>query len=217
MFGVIFDLDGTLLDSMEMWRSLDQDFLERNGYKYNPKVSQRMLSKSLEEAASILQEEYNMTMSVEEILEEWNMELYDQYNNKLQLRPGAREVIELLHAHKVPMCIATLTERWHVKPALERLQVADKMDFILTVSEVGKSKRNPDIYVMCAQRMGVHPGDTVVMEDSLHALETAKKAGFVVYGVVDEHTDDAAEIRRLSDQTVTDFYELLKELQEKYE
>lgn len=217
MLGVIFDLDGTILDSMSMWQALDKGFLERHGYTYNPKISEMMLSKSLEDAAALIQEEYNMTMTVEEILEEWNMELYDQYNNELQLRPGAKEVIELLYKNNIPMCIATLTERWHARPALRRLEIEDKIMFLLTVSEAGKSKRDPDIYILCAQRMGVHPNDIVVMEDSLHALETAKKAGFTVWGVVDEHTENAAEIERMADATVTDFNELLGQLQERYE
>lgn len=215
MLGVIFDLDGTILDSMKMWQDLDRDFLERYGKEYKPQVSEMMLSKSLEQAAEIIAEQYNLPLTPQEIVEEWNVQLYEKYMYELELKPNALEMIEMFEKYKIPMCVATLTEKWYAEGALKRLGIYDKMQFVLTVSEVGKSKRDPEIYIMCAQRMGIHPGDIVVMEDSLHAIETAKSARFITYGIVDKNNHSVEEIEQVADKTITDFQQVINEFMEK--
>lgn len=211
MKGIIFDLDGTLIDSMPMWKHLDQHFIESKGMVYDSNISYEILGMNLEQAADHFRVRYALPMTVAQIVQEWNDYLYEQYTNAVKVKPGILELLEFYHSRGVKMCIATLTDRWLSQAAAERLRLMEYMEFLVTAGEVGKSKKFPDIYHACAARMGVKPENCVVMEDTLHAVITAKNAGYTVYGIYDETSRDTADIRQYSDKFIVDFGRLMEE------
>lgn len=211
MKGIIFDLDGTLIDSMPMWKHLDQHFIESKGMVYDSNISYEILGMNLEQAADHFRVRYQLPMTAEQIVQEWNHYLYEQYTNAVKLKPGVLALLDYYQSRGVKMCIATLTDRWLSEAAAKRLGLMDYMEFLVTANEVGKSKQFPDIYDVCATRMSVTPKTCVVMEDTLHAVITAKNAGYTVYGIYDETSRDTADIQRHSDKFVVDFGRLMEE------
>ncbi|MFA9381366.1 MAG: HAD family hydrolase, partial [Acetanaerobacterium sp.] len=144
------------------------------------------------------------------LLHETHIMIAEKYRTVIQPRLGALAYLRKLKDANVAMCVATLTDREFVLDALAHYGMIELFEFVLTVGEVGKSKEEPDIYLECARRLGANPSNTVVFEDSLYAIRTAKRAGFTVYAVRDEVAlPDQNEIKALCNRYIEDFSELL--------
>lgn len=210
MKAAIFDLDGTLLDSMKMWSRVGSVFLQGKGIETPADLAESVGQLTLMEAAAYFSSRFPLGMNPDEILQAWTEYIALQYRKEIILKPSVKEYIYRLRQNGIKMCVATLTDRPHVLAALERLEILDCMEFILTSSEVGKSKRSPDIYLRAAELLEVPIRDCVVFEDVLYAAKTAKKAGFTVYGVYDEDAaPDQEEMQKVCDKYITNFEELL--------
>lgn len=178
----IFDLDGTLLDSMGIWVNFGVEYLTSKGITGIPRNLREILTPmSLLEAADYFRIQFGLSQSVQQIYDEINSMLLYKYKHEVQLK---KDVLEFLQSHADrKMCIATATDRCLVENALNRLGIAPYFEFVITSSEVGNSKQNPDIYLQAASRLGVDISDCIVFEDALHAIRSAASAGFYVVGV----------------------------------
>ena len=188
--GAIFDADGTLLDSMPIWEDAAARFLAGLGIEAEPDLGDTMFRLSLDEGAAYLKRTYlagdhGLSMTEEEIKGGVLGVIRDFYVHQVQPKAGARRFLEELAARKVPMYIATSSNREHIRAALERLGLLHFFDGMITCEEAGASKREPRIFLMAAERMGLSPEDIFVFEDVIHAIRSAGSAGFTTVGVYD--------------------------------
>ena len=206
--GAIWDLDGTLLDSMSAWDHVGENYLQRHGYKPEPNLNEVIASMSLHQAADYFIEHYGVKQTRTELIKEAVEIVDDFYRYEAKLKPHAAEFLALLHHSGLKMCIATATERSLVEAALKRCGVLHYFCQIFTCSSVGAGKDEPLIYREALKYLGTDRSNTMVFEDSLHALTTAKKDGFYVTAVYDDHEERQAEMIQLADCRILDFGQL---------
>lgn len=200
--GAIFDMDGTIIDSMQYWDQLDERFLTRRGFEYTEEVSQYLRTCSLAMSAEYFSKNYGIPGSIEDIIKMINDEMREPYEKDVTVKEGAVEFLEALKEKGVPMCIATSTDRELVELVLNRLDLMKYFGKIFTCSEIGKNKDHPDIFEEALSYLGTEREDTPIFEDSLYAMKTAKKAGYPVVAVADK----SAEWSREEIQKIADIY-----------
>jgi len=205
--GAIFDLDGTLLDSMFIWDTIGEDYLRTLGKEPHEDLKETFMTLTLEEAAEYYREHYKVTLSVTEIVDSINAMVEGIYRTKVTLKPGVMAYLRLLKERGVKMCVATVTDRYLVEDTLERLGILHYFSEIFTCAEVGYGKDKPIIYQKALEHLGTAKEETFVFEDSLFALETAKADGFPTVGVYDMHESRQEEMKRLADCYVRSFEE----------
>ena len=191
--GIIFDLDGVILNSMIIWNDLGARYLESLGVTPEEGLNKIIFSMSMEQGADYLREHYKLSISSTEVLEGIRKMLENFYYNEVQLKPGVKELLEFFETNEIKMTAATSSPREHVTRALERNGALGFFEKIFTTSEIGVSKHSPDIYNMAADTLDSKPAETLVFEDSLYALKTAKEAGFIAVGVYDENGESDQE------------------------
>lgn len=202
----IFDLDGTLLDSMYYWRHMFELFLENYGKKPKPDLKDKLKPLSLQESADVFRLEYGVPGSTDEVAEGINKVLEERYFHTIEAKPHVREFLELLQKNGVKICAATATDRYLVEAALKRTGLYGYFSQIYTCTEVGRGKEFPDIYLKAMEFMGERQEDTVVFEDAYYAIKTAKAAGFYVVAMADETTkEDEEGIMQAADEYHQDF------------
>lgn len=207
--GVIFDMDGTLIDSMWLWMEIDVEFLGRYGIPYVEGLQQKIEGKSFKETANYFKEEFKIPETIEYMMDEWNRMAYDKYYNEVFLKEGVYEFLLKLKKENIPIGIATSNSRVLVRTVLERLNVIDFFDAIVTADEVENGKPAPDVYLAGAEAIGVNPKDCFVFEDILKGVMAGKAAGMTVCAVYDEYAAFVDEMRDLSDYYIQSFTELL--------
>lgn len=202
----IFDVDGTLLDSMYYWRHMFEIYLADFGKTPKPGLKDKLKPLSVKESADLFREDYGIEGSTEEIVAGINKVLEDQYFYSIEEKPFVREFLELLAQNGVKICAATATDRYLVEAALKRRNLLSYFSRIFTCTEVGASKEHPDIYLQSLDYLGEAQEDTVVFEDAYYAIKTAKKAGFYVVAMADETArEEEAGIRRAADEYHEDY------------
>ena len=198
--GAIFDVDGVLLDSMGIWDDLGARYLRSLDKIPEEGLNKILFSMSMEQGAEYLNEHYGLNKSVKETVEGIGKMLEDYYFYEVLLKPGAKEVLEFLKSKSIKMAAATSSPRTHIEKALSRNGLLGYIDKIYTTSEVGVSKHSPDIYNLAADFLKTKSEETLVFEDSLYALKTAKEAGYVAVGVYDEKGENnQAELENQAD------------------
>ncbi|MBR5809013.1 MAG: bifunctional hydroxymethylpyrimidine kinase/phosphomethylpyrimidine kinase, partial [Clostridia bacterium] len=203
--GAIFDLDGTLIDSMFIWDTIGEDYLKSFGIEPKENLAEVFKTFTLEQAAEYYRNHYNIKLSVKEIVEGINDMVAEMYCTKVALKPGISDFLKRLQTANVKMCIATVTDRSIVEDVLSRLNVREYFSEVFTCGEVGCNKETPEIYRKAIEHLGTPKIETVVFEDALHALKTAKADGFRVAAVYDSHESRQAEMKEISDYYITDF------------
>ena len=204
--GVIFDVDGVLLNSMPVWENLGELYLNRLGIEAGKGLGDTLFTMSLEEGAAYLISHYHLDKTPEEIIKGLNREVQDFYENRVPLKEGARQYLQEFRERQIPMVIATSGDRKNAEAALKRLKVFSYFQGVFTCSEIGSSKSQPDIYYAAALQIDTEPSETWVFEDALHALQTAKRAGFKTVGVYDKASDrDLAHIWNTADIYLSEF------------
>ena len=198
--GAIFDIDGVLLDSMGIWDDLGARYLRSLGRIPEEGLNKILFSMSMEQGAEYLNEHYGLNKSVKETVDGIGKMLEDYYFYEVLLKPGAKEILEFLKSKNIKMAAATSSPRTHIEKALSRNGLLGYIDKIYTTGEVGVSKHSPDIYNLAADFLKTESEETLVFEDSLYALKTAKEAGFVTVGVFDEKGEsNQAELENQAD------------------
>ncbi len=206
--GAIFDLDGTLLDSLHVWEDIDVRFLEKYGHRATPDYTREVTMLGFRKAAEYTVERYALSASPEEVIREWNEMSEEAYARTIQLKPGAREYLLSLRDHGVQLGIATALDPSRVRDVLVNNSVYDLFSSQTTLHEVSRGKGFPDIYLLEAQKLGIPPDQITVYEDLLQGVRGAKAGGFTVCGVYDSYTgDDWQEIVRIADRIIVDYRE----------
>lgn len=195
--GAIFDLDGTLLDSMYIWDEAPKALVRRYGGEPPENLSEAIKEMGRREASEYLIRTFHMDCTCEEVMDEINQLVTGEYQERVPLKPGAERLLKRLAEMGVPCAVATASETFQARDALERLGVWDHFRFAVSSIQFGP-KTGPEIYLEAAQRLGSVPERTLVFEDALHAAHTAQKAGFQVAGVYDPSaSQDRAELKRV--------------------
>ena len=210
--GAIFDADGTLLDSMHVWRNLGELYLRSRGITPERGLSARLWPLSYAQGCAYLKEHYGLHESVSEIQEGISRMIEGFYRNEAELKPGVREFLDVLRHRDIHIVIATSGDRELLQAALTRNGIAEYFDEVFTCSELGTDKHDAKIFMACAEALGLMPGNIAVFEDVLYAIETAKSAGFITYGVYDASSIyDRQRIIDKADYYINDWREILNE------
>ncbi len=208
--GAIFDMDGTLLDSMHVWNTMGTDYLLSRGITPREDFNAYFKTLSLRQAAEYYRREYGRTDSVQFIMDDVNALVRDAYFYRVQPKPFVPDYLERLRRAGVRMCVATATDRHLVEAALRRCGLLDFFLAVFTCTEVGAGKDRPDIYEHALSALGTDKRFTAVFEDSPFAIRTAAAAGFPVAGVKDvSYPDEQDFVRCASCTYITDYKELL--------
>ena len=202
----IFDLDGTLLDSMDVWESIDIDFLEKRGIVIPDNYIETVLSMSFPEAAAYTINRFSLPESVDDLIKEWNDMALCAYGNSVQMKPHAKEYLTALHKQGVKMAIATSLPVKLYEAVLHNHDIYSLFHVRCSTDEVAYGKSHPDIFLYTAKKLGASPCDCVVFEDILAAIKSAKGIGMTVYGVYDKSSEsDWKQISKIADGVIVDF------------
>lgn len=189
--GAIFDMDGTLVNSLFyweiFWKALGKTYLSIDNFAPPKSLDQKGRTLTLADALACIKEECGISASVEELLEFAYADFDRFYREDVSVKAGAFEFLDYLKARGIPMCVASATDLKYVKVALEAHGLAPYFDFVISCADIGIGKDQPDIYLLAKEKLGIPEADLCVFEDSYVALETAKKAGFQTVGVFDRY------------------------------
>lgn len=194
----IFDLDGTLLDSTEMWENLGERFLQSLDIVPKDGLRDEIWDMSLPESASFFKREYALSLSEEEIIARLNELSESVYTEDAPLKSGAKRLLGSLQMLDIKTALATAADKNLAEAALARTGISEYFSGILSCSEHG-AKTAPDIFLKAAELLGAKPRETVVFEDSLTAVQTAKSAGFITAAVFDSSEKNPDLLRDTAD------------------
>lgn len=207
---VIFDLDGTLVDSMWMWKEIDREYLGRYGLKLPEDLQRSIEGMSFTETAHYFKEHFQIPESIEQMKKTWNEMAWEKYEKQTPLKEGAKEFLDFLKEQKISMAIATSNSRELVDMVTRVHHIYDYFSAIITGCEVEKGKPAPDVYLKAAAEIGAEPEDCLVFEDIVQGIMAGKNAGMRVCAVEDVYSMfQDKEKRELADYYITDYKELM--------
>ena len=207
---VLFDLDGTLVDSMWMWTDIDVEYLGKYGYELPPELQKDIEGMSFSETAAYFKERFSIPLSLDEIKERWNEMAMDKYLHHVPLKEGALEFLEQLRTEGIRAGIATSNSRQLVDSVLKARGIDRYFSSVVTGCEVKAGKPAPDIYLQAARNLGVSPEACMVFEDVPAGIRAGKRAGMTVTAVADEFSAGLSdEKRRLADYYIEDYRAML--------
>jgi len=207
--GVIFDLDGTLLDSCSIWADVDQNFFLKRGIEMPSDYGEKIAHIGLENAAIYTINEFHLNEKKEDIIKEWKNGVLEEYAHNVKLKPHVKEFLEYLKLHHIPFCAATANDSDCYKSALINNDIYNLFDFILEVNHYA-SKDKPDIFYEACKRLNTSPNNTFVFEDLPLAIITAKNANFrtvAVFEATSKESDEQVK-KEIADFYIHDFDEL---------
>lgn len=213
----IFDLDGTLLDSMPMWHGVSDRYLVSHGIDLKESVWDEVKRLTETQTAIYFQEKYGIKDSIDVICAEFESIIFGEYSQKLQLKEGARDVLIQLNEMGVPCVLATATNRRCVEACLDRLQLNGLFKGVLTCLDFETNKHEPLIFQKAAEMCGASAAESMVFEDAYHCIATAKNAFFGTCAVFDKSAlekcsdgkTDWEHILKLADYSIKNWGEIL--------
>ena len=209
--GAIFVMDGTLLDSMPVWKRLTQGYLKQFGVHITDQDYAVTEGFSQPQVAQYFADRYPELPDAQSLMDGMDRLISARYEAIAKPKEGVLDFLEGLRRRGVKMAIATLTARRHAEKALRDRDMLDYFEFMLTIEDVGISKREPDIYLQAAARMGLEPAECTVFEDAPYACATARRAGFRVCGMVEPaYAAGEDELRASSDLIVEHSFDELR-------
>lgn len=207
--GVIFDMDGTILDSISVWDKIDVDFLSARGVEVPEDYARAISTMTGVECAEYTIKRFNLTDTVEGLIKEWDERALFEYSNNLELKKGAKEYIKRLKEKGVKIALATSSSKTLYTAAMKNTGVYDYFDAFISTDETGISKRDPHVYTYAAELLGLDIKDCVIFEDVPTAVKTAKSTGAKVVCMWDERWDAfKAEMELAADKYIYSFDEM---------
>ena len=204
----IFDLDGTLVDSLHCWGKACAECLGEynNGQVNVAEITERCAALTVSEAVAYLCDRYAANASDPHVLSErLCARLNELYRTEVPEKPGVRAYLEGLTQRGVKMCVASASPDENVRTCLEHLGLMPYFEFVLSCDELGVGKDSPAVFLEAARRLGAAPSECAVFEDSLHPIETAKRAGFYTVAVYDRHHAPVWDkLRATADESIRD-------------
>ncbi|HHT56773.1 HAD family hydrolase [Herbinix luporum] len=208
---VIFDLDGTLVDSMWMWKTIDIEYLARFGLEFPEDLQADIEGMSFTETAIFFKNRFKLPDPVDKIKRDWNEMAWDKYLNEVPLKEGVREFLDYLKEKQIPAGIATSNSKELVDLIINKHNISEYFKSIRTSCEVEKGKPSPDIYLLVAKDLKVEPLRCLVFEDIIQGIMAGKNANMKVCAVYDEFSkDDEKEKIKLADYYIRSMRELLQ-------
>lgn len=207
---IIFDLDGTLVDSMWLWNDIDIEFLEARGLPLPETYQHDIEGMSFTETAIYTKELFRLSESVDELKAIWNRMAIEKYTYEVPFKPGAEIFLQYCKEQKISTGIATSNSRELVDAVVHALHLDNYIQEIVTSCEVEKGKPAPDVYLEAARRLGISPEHCLVFEDVPMGILAGKNAGMRVCAVEDAFsTDKQAEKRSLADYYISNYEQVL--------
>ena len=208
--GAIFDMDGTLMDSMWIWRDIDIEYLGRFGIAPPEDLQAKIEGLSFAETAVYFQEHFGITDSIEKIQSDWNDMAIDFYRHRIGMKKGARELLTQMKERGMKIGIATSNSVELTEECLAANGVADLFDTVRTSRDTPRGKPFPDIYLSVADEWGIAPEDLIVFEDIPNGAIAGKRAGMEVIAVADDYALPRREkLIRIADHFIEDFTQIL--------
>lgn len=208
--GAIFDLDGTLVDSMWVWSQIDADYLKVKGHSLPENLKSDIEHLSFSQTAIYFKERFNITDSIEQIINDWHSMAFYHYSNDVKLKPGVKEFLNYLKSRNIRIALATSNSIPLLEACLKNNNIYNYFDSITTTDEVLNGKDSPDVYILAANKIGIKPQNCVVFEDMLPAVQAAKSADMKVIAVKDAASSDSQEdFLKYADKYIDSFLELL--------
>lgn len=212
--GAIFDMDGTLVDSLFIWDVIWDEFGKRfvSGEKFAPSESDNkaVRTMTLKDAMDFIHNTYGIGKSGQELLDTANEIIYNFYANDVKLKDGVLEFLEHCRRSNIKMCIASATELRLIKVAAKHCGIEKYFMDILSCAEIGKGKDSPDIYLKAMEVLGTSIKETCVFEDSHIAIDTADKIGMKTVGIFDKYNYGQEEMRKIATAYIADGESLTK-------
>ncbi len=206
---MIFDMDGTLLDSMEMWSQLDRRFLLENGIEPPPDISDIVKKMTIDVSSAYFVERFALPMTPQQVKQRVEQLAAEAYLHDLPLKTGAAAFLQAAAERGIPCAIASVTYPELLEAALTRLNIRQYFRCILTPESGTAGKHDPEIYLKTAERLGTAPAETIVIEDALYAAETAAAAGFCTIGFRDAASQsDWSALEAVCSRTIGSWTEL---------
>ena len=207
---VIFDMDGTLIDSTSLWHDIDTEFFRKRGMEIPKEYAQEIVHLGLTQAARLTKQKYGIKESEQEIIDEWHQMSLDMYTKDVKLKEGAIELLEFFSKKNIPMAIATANDDKLYMPCLKRLDIVKYFSFIDDVNSVKEGKQSAKIYEDLAEKMKTQKEFVMVIEDMPTCVKTAHSNGFITVAVFDKASKDFDEDKKSnSDLFINNFAELI--------
>ena len=208
--GAIFDMDGTLLDSTEMWQGAAGRYITSLMKTPEPDLWAKTKAMTLEELCAYLKSEYAIATTEEKIAKGFNTILREGYLSNVGIKEYVPILLEKFKQKSIAMCITTSTDKAIAEEILARLGIRDYFSQIVTCKEAGGGKEDPEVFLHAHDMLGTPKDETVVIEDGVLAIRGAKEAGFYVIAIADEsEKENEPEIKQLADKYIESFKELL--------
>jgi len=216
--GAIFDMDGTLIDSLclwdVLWEAFGKRYLGRTGFRPAEDADKAVRTMTLKDAMELVHQNYGLADSGAELLAAANEIFRNFYANEVQLKPGVREFLEHCRKAGIKMCIASATGPKLLQTAIDHCEIGAYFSEILSCGKIGKGKDQPDIYLAALEHLGTKKEETCVFEDSLVAIETAHKLELMTVAIYDKYNYGQAQMQQIADAYIAEGQTLLRLIEE---
>lgn len=207
---IIFDLDGTLIDSMPVWKNIAGEYIQKYNLNAPDNLNEIVKKQTLPETAAYFKKQFSISKEVDEIVTEIISMVAQQYHCAVPLKPYAKQYLEKEKQNGSKMCILTASEPSYIFSAMKRLDIIKYFSFIATCTEMGLTKNDREAFSITMQRLGGKKENTIIFEDALYAIDTAKKDNFYVIAVSENtRAEDKLQIQQLADRYIYSYKELL--------
>ena len=209
---IIFDLDGTLLDSSGIWGDIDKDFFHKRNMEIPPTYTDEIAHIGLNEAAVLTANKYCKGENPEDILNEWRDGSKRYYEEIIQLKPHVIELLNALKERNIKLAVATANKRYLYEPCLKRLGIYDYFLIIADVDKVQSGKNSAKLYNYVADKLNESPENVAVFEDIHVGLKSAYENGYLSIAVYDHHSKDKDLKVKYSHLYINDFIEIIEKM-----
>ncbi|MGN0352116.1 MAG: HAD family hydrolase [Roseburia sp.] len=210
----IFDMDGTLIDSMRQWESLADEFMEKNGFSHDDRVTDSFITDSTEDIADVVKARYKLLKNKKVIVSEINEMIEDAYENKIPLKEGVYDYLKKIKDNGIKTAIVTSSPRYLAEKVSKRTGIDKFIDKIISCENIKDGKHTSKPYDEAMNFFGEDKSNVLIFEDALYAIDTASTAGYLVVGVYDQVMEkDLSEIKKRVLKYVYSFEEIMEELQ----